>query len=126
MASRYQKKVKKSCPSTGILHVKATFNNTMITVTNLSGDVIAWASGGFHQKGARKSTPSVAEDVGRQLGSQVQALGMTEVKVYLKGMGPGREHAIRGFHYAGIKVIVIVECTGNPHNGCKPKKKRRV
>ena len=126
MATKYQKKIKKTCPRSGIVHIKATFNNTVITVTNLSGDVIAWSSGGSQQKGARKSTPSVAEDVARQLGSQVHALGMTEAKVYLKGMGPGREHAIRGIHYAGIKVSLILERTSIPHNGCRPKKKRRV
>jgi small subunit ribosomal protein S11 len=119
-------KKKKSCGSTGIAHIRATFNNTIITITTESGDTIDASSGGRLQKGARKSTASVAEDIAKDLARTCVALGLVEVRVYLRGMGSGREQAIRGLSSGGLKVTIIVEKTGIPHNGCRPKKRRRA
>ena len=107
-------------------HILATFNNTIITITTLGGDAIAWSSGGTLQKGARKATASVAEDFAKTHARDCVSMGLSEVRVYLKGMGPGREQAVRGLSLGGLKVLIIVEKSGIPHNGCRPKKRRRV
>jgi small subunit ribosomal protein S11 len=117
---------KKKCPSSGVAHIWASFNNTKVTVTSLSGDVIGWKSGGSMHKGARKSTSSVAEDLSKELAERLHQMGLIEVKIRVKGMGSGRDGAVRGLHAGGLKVLSIRECTPIAHNGCRKKKRRRV
>ena len=116
----------KNCPSTGVAHIQATFSNTKINVTSTAGDTIAWTSGGTLQKGTRKPSAAVAEDMAQKLGKKLSEMGMTEIIVRIKGMGNGRENAIRGLASGGLRVVSIVEVSGIPHNGCRRKKKRRV
>jgi len=121
-----QKKVRKNVVK-GILHVKATQNNTIVTVTDTNGEVLAWDSAGtIGFKGARKATPFAATRAGEQVGHKVRKMGMSEVEVRVKGTGSGRESAISGLVSAGIRVTAIEDHTPVPHNGCRPPKKRRV
>lgn len=108
-------------------HIQATFNNTIITVTDQSGNVITWGStGAAGFKGSRKSTPYAAQMAAQQTAKQAMDHGVREVDVFIKGPGPGREAAIRALAAAGIKVRSIADVTPIPHNGCRPPKKRRV
>jgi small subunit ribosomal protein S11 len=108
-------------------HIKATFNNTIVTVTDQSGNVITWGSTGAADfKGSRKSTPYAAQMAAQQTAKQAMEHGVREVDVFIKGPGPGREAAIRALAAAGIKVRSIADVTPIPHNGCRPPKKRRV
>jgi small subunit ribosomal protein S11 len=108
-------------------HIQATFNNTIITVTDQSGNVITWSStGAAGFKGSRKSTPYAAQMAAQQTAKQAMDHGVREVDVFIKGPGPGRESAIRAIAAAGIKVRSIADVTPIPHNGCRPPKKRRV
>jgi small subunit ribosomal protein S11 len=114
--------------SRGIVHVKATFNNTLITITDTNGDVIASASagsvGGF--KGSRKSTPFAAGVAAENAANKAKKMGLIEVEVKVNGPGSGRENAVSALQSAGLKILSIEDCTPIPHNGCRPRKKRRV
>ncbi len=111
----------------GIVHIQATFNNTIVTITNLKGDVLSWSSAGACGfKGARKSTPFAAKTAAEAAARQCMDQGMKEAKVMVKGPGPGRETAIRGLLDSGIQITVIRDITPIPHNGCRPPKKRRI
>ena len=120
------RKVKKNVPR-GQVHINATFNNTIVTMTDLQGNVITWASTGMTGvKGSRKSTPYAARMAAQLAAKQAMDHGMREVDVFVKGPGPGREAAIRALQGAGLMVISITDVTPIPHNGCRPPKKRRV
>jgi small subunit ribosomal protein S11 len=122
-----KKKIRKGV-TRGIAHIKATFNNTIVTITDTNGETIAWASagkGGFF-KGARKSTPYAAGRAAENAAQQARKSGMVEVEVKVKGPGAGREQAIINLQNAGLKVTGIEDVTPLPHNGCRPPKKRRV
>ncbi len=125
--SRRTKRVKRHVVR-GIVHVQATFNNTRITITDPSGDVIASESagsvGGF--KGSRKSTPFAATRAAESAAAKARKSGMIEVEVRVKGPGSGRDSAVTGLQAAGLKVLSIEDVTPIPHNGCRPRKKRRV
>mgnify|MGYP003958140915 FL=1 len=124
--STRKKKVKRTL-SKGQVHVMASFNNTIITVTDMQGNTVAWGSAGsVGFKGSRKSTPFAARLASEQAGKAAQQLGIQEVDIFIKGPGPGRENAIRAIQALGIKVRSIADITPIPHNGCRPPKKRRV
>lgn len=126
MAQKGKKKVKKA-PSEGIVYIQSTFNNTIVTVTDLQGNVITWASGGsVGFKGTRKSTPFAASKAAETACKQAKNLGMQRVEVRVKGAGPGREAAIRSVAAAGLEVVAIKDITPIPHNGVKAPKKRAV
>jgi small subunit ribosomal protein S11 len=113
--------------SSGQVHIFATFNNTIVSVTDPEGNVVAWGSAGSAGfKGSRKSTPFAARLAAEQAIKAAQAMGLQEVAVYVKGPGPGRENAIRAVQTLGLKVLSITDVTPVPHNGCRPPKKRRV
>lgn len=122
-----QKAKKKLQSSCGIAFVKATFNNTIIVITDLSGNVITWSSAGkVRFSGSRKSSAFAATLVAQDVGKSASALGMKEVEVNLSGAGAGRESAVRGLASSGLIVTVIRDRTPVPHNGCRPRKRRRV
>ena len=121
------KKNKKQINPNGIVHIKATFNNTNITVTDENGNVIAWATAGKAGfKGSRKNTAYAATIASEKVASEVVSMGMARVSVRVKGPGAGRESAIRALSGAGLQVTSIADVTPLPHNGCRPKKQRRV
>ena len=123
---RGPRKTKKNIPY-GQAHVHATFNNTIVSMSDQQGNVIAWASAGTAGfKGSRKSTPYAARMAAQQAVKSAMDMGMQEIEVYVKGPGPGREAAIRAVQGMGIKVRVIADITPVPHNGCRPPKRRRV
>lgn len=123
---RTKRRVKKNVPR-GQAHVHATFNNTIVTITDPQGGVLSWSSGGkVGFKGSRKSTPFAAGQAARQVARKAMDEGMVEVDVFVKGPGPGREAAIRSIQAAGLKVRSITDVTPIPHNGCRPPKRRRV
>lgn len=124
--ARGRKKVKKNVPQ-GIAHIKATFNNTIINITDLEGNTVAWASAGtIGFKGSRKSTPFAAQQAAESAAKQAAEHGVRKVEVRVKGPGSGRETAIRTLQANGIEVGSIKDVTPVPHNGCRQKKKRRV
>lgn len=124
--ARTRKKVKKNVVD-GVAHVYASFNNTIITITDRQGNTIAWAtSGGCGFRGSRKSTPFAAQVAAEKAGQAAHEFGMKSVDVLVKGPGPGRESAVRALHVSGFKVTSITDVTPIPHNGCRPAKKRRV
>ncbi len=111
----------------GIACIQATFNNTIVTITDMAGNVVAWASAGsVGFKGSRKSTPFAAQMAADNAAQKAKGYGMKEVKVYVKGPGAGREAAIRSLQAAGLEIVVIKDVTPIPHNGCRPPKRRRV
>ncbi len=121
-----KKKVRKNIQS-GVAHVSSTFNNTIVTITDVSGNVISWASaGGCGFKGSRKSTPFAAQLAAESAAKKAQEHGMRTVQVQVKGPGAGRESAIRALHSAGFKITLIRDVTPVPHNGCRAPKRRRV
>lgn len=123
---RAKKKSTRSVPS-GIAHVKSTFNNTIVTITDPSGNVIAWASAGkCNFKGSRKSSAFAATVAAQDAGKLASSAGMKELEVILKGAGAGRESAVRGLQSAGLMITYISDRTPLPHNGCRPRKRRRV
>jgi small subunit ribosomal protein S11 len=125
--SQTKKKIRKGV-TRGIAHIKATFNNTVVTITDTNGETIAWASagkGGFF-KGARKSTPYAAGRAAENAAQIAKKSGMMEIEVKVKGPGAGREQAIIQLQHAGLKITGIEDVTPLPHNGCRPPKKRRV
>jgi small subunit ribosomal protein S11 len=124
--SRGPRRVRKNVP-TGRAHIHATFNNTIITITDMDGNTIAWASGGtVGYKGSRKSTPYAARLAAENAARSSMDHGMREVEVLVKGPGPGREAAIRALQASGLRIRAIADVTPVPHNGCRPPKKRRV
>jgi len=126
MAKAGKKKVKKSV-QTGVVHIQSTFNNTIITITDPSGGALSWASaGGAGFKGSRKSTPFAAQTAAEECAKKAMEHGVRTATVYIKGPGSGRESAVRAIQAAGIKVTLIKDVTPIPHNGCRPKKRRRV
>lgn len=111
----------------GIVHIQSTFNNTIVTITNLTGDTIAWASAGSSGfKGARKSTPFAAQTAAEKVALEALSMGMKSVEILVKGQGSGRETAIRAIEGAGFNISAIQDITSVPHNGCRPPKRRRV
>ncbi len=111
----------------GVVHVHATFNNTIVSITDPSGAVVAWASAGkVGFKGSRKSTPFAAQLAAENAAKEAMGLGMKKVEVWVKGPGPGREASIRALAAAGLEVSAIRDMTPIPHNGCRPPKRRRV
>ncbi len=122
-----RKKEKRVLPVRGIAHVRSTFNNTIITITDPNGQVVAWASSGkMGYKGSRKGTPFAAQLAAESCAREVMAQGMKRVEVWVKGPGSGREAAIRSLQAAGLEVSGIKDVTLTPHNGCRPPKRRRV
>ncbi|MBF6616483.1 30S ribosomal protein S11 [Pollutimonas thiosulfatoxidans] len=125
-ASRVRKKVKKSV-SDGIAHVHASFNNTIITITDRQGNALSWAtSGGAGFKGSRKSTPFAAQVAAESAGRIALEYGIKTLEVRIKGPGPGRESSVRALNALGIKISSISDITPVPHNGCRPPKRRRI
>jgi len=123
---RTGRRIKRNVPR-GQAHIHATFNNTIVTITDQQGAVINWASGGtVGFKGSRKSTPFAARQAAQKAAREAMDNGMVEVDVFVKGPGPGREAAIRYIQAAGLRVRSITDVTPIPHNGCRPPKKRRV
>jgi small subunit ribosomal protein S11 len=121
-----KKKVRRNVTA-GVVHIKATFNNTIITITDTKGEVVCWASSGTSGfKGSRKSTPFAGQMSAQQVADKAMKCGMKEVDVRVKGPGSGRESAITALQAAGLKIKSIEDVTPLPHNGCRPKKKRRV
>lgn len=121
-----QKKVRKNVVR-GIAHVKATFNNTIVTITDMNGETLCWDSAGtIGFKGARKSTPFAATRAGESCGQKARKVGIVEVEVRVRGAGAGRESAINGIASTGIRVTALEDHTPVPHNGCRPRKRRRV
>ena len=120
------RKVKRTL-SAGQVHIAATFNNTIVTVTDTQGNTVAWGSAGSSGfKGSRKSTPFAARLAAEQAIKTAMSMGLQEVHIFVKGPGPGRESAIRAVQSMGLKVNSITDTTPVPHNGCRPPKKRRV
>ena len=125
-ASRTRKKVKKNV-SDGIAHVHASFNNTIITITDRQGNALSWAtSGGAGFKGSRKSTPFAAQVAAESAGRVAIECGIKTLEVRIKGPGPGRESSVRALNALGIKISSISDITPVPHNGCRPPKRRRI
>ena len=121
------KKKQRVAPEMGIAHVQATFNNTIISISDTSGNVIVWASAGAQGfKGSRKSTPFAAQTAAEKAGQKAVDLGMKKLEVHLRGPGAGRESAIRALQAVGMEITVIRDKTPIPHNGCRPRKRRRV
>ncbi len=124
--TKTRKRVKKNIAD-GIAHVHASFNNTIITISDRQGNTLAWASaGGSGFRGSRKSTPFAAQIAAEKAGEKVKEFGMKNLDVEVKGPGPGRESAIRALNAAGFTITNILDVTPIPHNGCRPPKKRRV
>ncbi|MDP8228851.1 MAG: 30S ribosomal protein S11 [Candidatus Electryoneaceae bacterium] len=129
MAKKQRKRTKKKekVDAIGIAHIKATFNNTIVTITDNFGNVIMWASSGkVGHKGSRKSTPFAAGQAATSVAKSVMELGMEKVSVHIKGPGSGRESAVRSLQAAGLIITAIRDITPLPHNGCRPKKRRRI
>lgn len=124
--ARVRRKEKKNVEN-GVAHIKSTFNNTIVTITDKKGNAISWASaGGMGFKGSRKSTPYAAQQAAEVAAKEAMEHGMREVECFVKGPGAGREAAIRSLQAAGLEVSVIKDVTPIPHNGCRPPKRRRV
>ncbi|MBK8959033.1 MAG: 30S ribosomal protein S11 [Proteobacteria bacterium] len=130
MAQASQRNVKKKVRRTvidGVAHIHASFNNTIITITDRQGNTLAWATaGGSGFRGSRKSTPFAAQVAAEKLSTVRDEYGMQNLDVFVKGPGPGRESAVRSLNSAGFKITNITDVTPIPHNGCRPPKKRRV
>src|SRR5512135_1405716 len=122
-----RKKKEKKNISNGVAHIQATFNNTMITITDTTGNVLAWSSSGSKGfKGSRKSTPFAAQIAAEDAAKKAQEHGVRTIEVYVKGPGSGRESALRALQAAGFSISFIRDVTPIPHNGCRPPKRRRV
>jgi small subunit ribosomal protein S11 len=121
-----RKKVKKNI-QTGVAHIQSTFNNTMITITDVAGNALCWSTaGGQGFKGSRKSTPFAAQVAAEECSKKAMEHGIRQLSIYVKGPGSGRESAVRALQAAGIKITLIRDVTPVPHNGCRPPKRRRV
>jgi len=126
VAKSGKRKIKRQV-SRGIVHVKSTFNNTMITITDMNGETLCWASAGtVGFKGTRKSTPFAAQRAGETAAQSARRYGLGEVEVRVKGPGSGRESAVSGIQSGGLRILSIEDVTPLPHNGCRPRRKRRV
>lgn len=126
MAKTKKKRVRRNV-TRGIAHIKATFNNTIVTMSDMNGEVLAWSTAGsVGFKGSRKSTPFAAQRAAETVAERSAKMGMKEVEVKVNGPGSGRESAITGLQSSGISVRSIEDVTPLPHNGCRPKKRRRV
>jgi small subunit ribosomal protein S11 len=124
--SKTRKRVKKTVID-AVAHIHASFNNTIITVTDRQGNALAWAtSGGSGFRGSRKSTPFAAQVAAERVGNSVKEFGVKNLEVNVKGPGPGRESAVRALNACGFKITNIMDVTPIPHNGCRPPKRRRV
>ena len=127
MSVKKGKKKERRIVQSGIAHVQASFNNTMVTITDMSGKTVVWASAGNQGfKGSRKSTPFAAQRAGEAAARKAMESGMRQVDVYVNGPGSGRESAIRSLQGAGLRINLIRDVTPIPHNGCRPPKRRRV
>ncbi|MDR2365478.1 MAG: 30S ribosomal protein S11 [Zoogloeaceae bacterium] len=123
---KVRKKVKKNVAE-GVAHIHASFNNTIITITDRQGNALSWAtSGGAGFRGSRKSTPFAAQVAAETAGKAAQELGVKNLEVRIKGPGPGRESSVRALNALGMKITGITDVTPVPHNGCRPPKKRRI
>jgi len=123
---RARKRVKKQVAD-GMAHIHASFNNTIVTLTDRQGNALSWATaGGSGFRGSRKSTPFAAQVAADRAGATAKEFGLKNIEVFVKGPGPGRESAIRALNAAGFKITNITDVTPIPHNGCRPPKKRRV
>jgi small subunit ribosomal protein S11 len=124
--TRTKKKEKKHV-SSGVVHIQSTFNNTIVTVTDATGNTMSWSSAGVQGfKGSRKSTPFAAQLAAEDAAKKAMEHGLRNVEVYVKGPGPGRESALRSIQAAGLNITMIKDVTPIPHNGCRPPKRRRV
>jgi small subunit ribosomal protein S11 len=122
-----KKKKAKKVDVMGIAHIKSSFNNTIVTITDLKGNVITWSSGGkIGFKGSRKSTPFAAQQAAMRCAQEVMEMGMKKVEAWIKGPGAGREAALRSLKASGLEVVAVKDVTPQPHNGCRPRKRRRV
>lgn len=125
-STKTRKRVKKTVVD-GVAHIHASFNNTIITITDRQGNTLSWAtSGGSGFRGSRKSTPFAAQIASQKAGEVAREFGMQSLEVFIKGPGPGRESAVRALNSIGFKITNITDVTPIPHNGCRPPKKRRV
>jgi small subunit ribosomal protein S11 len=123
---KVKKRVKRTV-SEGVVHIHASFNNTIVTITDRQGNVLSWATcGGAGFKGSRKSTPFAAQVAADKAGRVAQEYGLRALEVHVKGPGPGRESAVRALHALGYEIANIIDVTPIPHNGCRPAKRRRV
>jgi len=121
-----KKKVKKNVPK-GVAHIRATFNNTIVAISDMNGNILSWAtSGGMGFRGSRKGTPFAAQIAAEQCAKKAMEHGLRSLEVHVKGPGSGREAAIRSLQAAGLAITLIKDVTPIPHNGCRPPKKRRV
>jgi small subunit ribosomal protein S11 len=126
MAKTKKKKIRKNVTK-GIVHIRATFNNTIITITDPNGETLCWDSAGtIGYKGSKKSTPYAAQKAAERLADKARKFGVKELEVRVKGPGSGRESAIRALQLSGLEIRAIEDATPLPHNGCRPRKKRRV
>ena len=126
MAKSGKRKTRRSV-ARGVAHVKASFNNTLVTITDLTGETLCWASAGVAGfKGTRKSTPFAAQRAGETAAKAARKFGIAELEVRVKGPGSGRESAIAGLQSGGLRILSIEDVTPLPHNGCRPARKRRV
>ncbi len=124
--ARAKKKEKKNILN-GVVHIQSTFNNTIVTITDPTGNIVSWSSAGVQGfKGSRKSTPFAAQMAASDAAKKAMEHGMRNVEVYVKGPGAGRESAVRSLQAAGFNVVMIKDVTPIPHNGCRPPKRRRV
>ncbi|NKB80641.1 MAG: 30S ribosomal protein S11 [Nitrospirales bacterium] len=127
MSVKKGKKKEKKLVQAGVAHVQASFNNTLVTITDLSGNAVVWSSAGsLGFKGSRKSTPFAATRAGEAAGRKAMEQGMRQIDVYVNGPGSGRESAVRALQSVGLRVNLIRDVTPIPHNGCRPPKRRRV
>jgi small subunit ribosomal protein S11 len=127
MSVKKGKKKERKVVQSGIAHIQASFNNTIVTITDMSGNAVVWASSGNQGfKGSRKSTPFAAQRAGDTAARKAMEHGMRQVDVYVNGPGSGRESAIRSLQAAGLRINLIRDVTPIPHNGCRPPKRRRV
>ena len=124
--AKKQKRIRKNV-SRGIAHIRASFNNTQITITDVGGETLCWGSAGsVGFKGSRKSTPFAASSAAESVAAKARKMGMYEIEVRIRGAGSGRESAVTALQRAGLKITAVEDHTPVPHNGCRPKKKRRV
>lgn len=124
--TKTRKRVKRSVVD-GVAHINASFNNTIVTITDRQGNTLAWATaGGSGFRGSRKSTPFAAQVAAERVGGMIKEYGVKNLEVCVKGPGPGRESAVRALNASGFKITNITDVTPIPHNGCRPPKKRRV
>jgi small subunit ribosomal protein S11 len=127
MSVKKGKKKERRIVQSGVAHVQASFNNTIVTITDMNGNTVVWASAGNQGfKGSRKSTPFAAQRAGEAAARKAMESGMRQIDVYVNGPGSGRESAIRSLQGAGLRINMIRDVTPIPHNGCRPPKRRRV